>query len=83
LRIEDILAVVEEEGDSIAVILFSGVQYYTGQLFDIPRITKAGQKKVGFSKPSLNVCVYIYILKCFDFLCLWNKPEHMWKAVGL
>ncbi|KFV17196.1 Kynureninase, partial [Tauraco erythrolophus] len=45
LRIEDILAVIEKEGDSIAVIMFSGVQYYTGQLFDIPRITKAGQRK--------------------------------------
>lgn len=48
LRTEDILAVIEKEGDSVAVILFSGVQYYTGQLFDIPRITKAGQKKVQF-----------------------------------
>lgn len=47
LRIEDILSVIEKEGDSIAVVLFSGVQYYTGQLFDIPRITKAGQEKVG------------------------------------
>lgn len=47
MRIEDILSVIEKEGDSIAVVLFSGVQYYTGQLFDIPRITKAGQEKVG------------------------------------
>ena len=46
LRMEDILAIIEKEGDSVAVILFSGVQYYTGQLFDIPRITKAGHEKV-------------------------------------
>ncbi|XP_065527353.1 kynureninase isoform X2 [Lathamus discolor] len=45
LRTEDILSIIEKEGDSIAVILFSGVQYYTGQLFDIRRITKAGQEK--------------------------------------
>uniref|UniRef100_A0A667GI47 Kynureninase n=1 Tax=Lynx canadensis TaxID=61383 RepID=A0A667GI47_LYNCA len=48
---EDILEVIEKEGDSIAVILFSGVHFYTGQLFNIPAITKAGQAKgcfVGF-----------------------------------
>ncbi|KAK3583179.1 hypothetical protein CHS0354_025698 [Potamilus streckersoni] len=45
LRTEDILAKIEEEGDSIAVICFSGVQYYTGQLFEIDKITKAGQAK--------------------------------------
>ena len=30
-RTEDILAKIEEEGDSIAVIMLSGLQYYTGE----------------------------------------------------
>ncbi|XP_071752304.2 kynureninase isoform X1 [Centroberyx gerrardi] len=51
LRTEDILELIEKEGDSIAVVMFSGVQYYTGQLFNMAAITKAGQRKgcyVGF-----------------------------------
>uniref|UniRef100_A0A7N8X4D6 Kynureninase n=1 Tax=Mastacembelus armatus TaxID=205130 RepID=A0A7N8X4D6_9TELE len=51
LRTEDILELIEKEGDSIAVVMFSGVQYYTGQLFDMAAITEAGQRKgcyVGF-----------------------------------
>ncbi|XP_076016210.1 kynureninase [Genypterus blacodes] len=51
LRTEDILDMLEKEGDSIAVVMFSGVQYYTGQLFDMAAIAEAGHKKgcyVGF-----------------------------------
>ncbi|XP_031153664.1 kynureninase isoform X2 [Sander lucioperca] len=51
LRTDDILEAIEKEGDSIAVVMFSGVQYYTGQLFDMAAITEAGQRKgcyVGF-----------------------------------
>lgn len=46
LRTEDIIRKIEEEGENIAVVCFSGIQYYTGQLFDIPTITSVGQKKV-------------------------------------
>ena len=40
LRQEDIDACLEQHGPSLALVLLSGVQYYTGQLFDIERITR-------------------------------------------
>lgn len=46
LQTEDILRVIEEQGDSIAVVMLSGVQYYTGQLFHIAAISAAAKKKV-------------------------------------
>ncbi|MFH4980075.1 hypothetical protein AB6A40_006784 [Gnathostoma spinigerum] len=45
LRMEDILSLIEQEGETISLIMFSGVQYYTGQLFDIRGITNAGHRK--------------------------------------
>lgn len=44
LRTEDIVSVIKEHGDSVAVVLFGGVNYYTGQYFDLKTITKAAHE---------------------------------------
>jgi kynureninase len=44
LRTEDILELLEREGESIALVLLSGVQYYTGQYFRIKEITQTAHK---------------------------------------
>ncbi|TFK54972.1 kynureninase [Heliocybe sulcata] len=45
LREEDILKVIREQGQSIALVLFSGVQYYTGQWFPMKSITEAAKEQ--------------------------------------
>ncbi len=41
LHTEDIIAAIELHGESLALVMFGGINYYTGQLFDLPRITEA------------------------------------------
>lgn len=40
----EIEALLQAEGDSIALLMLPGVQYYSGQAFDMARITRAGHK---------------------------------------
>ena len=40
LRTEDILQVIDDHKDSVALVMFSGVQYYTGQAFNMKAITE-------------------------------------------
>jgi kynureninase len=51
LRTEDIVETIEREGSSIAFVMLGGVNYYTGQAFDMATIAKAAHKSgcvVGF-----------------------------------
>ena len=40
LRTDDILKAIEDNASELALVFFSGIQYYTGQYFNIPEITK-------------------------------------------
>jgi len=45
IRLEDVLAKIDEVGSELALVLIGGVNYYTGQVFDMKIITAAGQKQ--------------------------------------
>ena len=51
VRTEDVLDLIEKNRDSLAIVWIAGVNFFTGQFFDVPTITKAAQKHgitVGF-----------------------------------
>lgn len=44
LRTEDILSSIAQHGEELALVIFGGVQYYSGQFFDIRAITAAAHQ---------------------------------------
>jgi kynureninase len=45
IRTEDIERVLEDHGEEIALVMLGGVNYYTGQAFDMKRITAAAHAR--------------------------------------
>lgn len=43
LRTEDIISKINEHSEELALVLFGGINYYSGQWYDMKHITKAGQ----------------------------------------
>jgi kynureninase len=74
IRTEDIEKLIVTEGEKIALVMFGGVNYYSGQAFDFSRITEAGHLKgcvVGFD---LAHAIGNLPLKLHD----WNVDFAVW-----
>jgi kynureninase len=74
LRTEDILEVIEKNRDSLALVMFSGVQYYTGQAFDIEAITKAAHNAGAMAGFDLAHAAGNLLLRLHD----WNVDFAVW-----
>jgi kynureninase len=48
IRLEDVLSKINEVGQELALVLIGGVNYYTGQVFDMKTITEAGHNVGAF-----------------------------------
>jgi kynureninase len=65
LRTEDIVQVIRNNSAQVALVLFGGINYYTGQLYDIKAITEAAHEAgaiAGFDLAHVagNVPVYLH-----------------------
>ena len=85
LRTEDIVAKIREHGDSVALVMFSGVHYYTGQLFDMKTIAAAGREvgaTVGFDLAHAvgNAPLQLHDWGC-DFAC-WCTYKYLNSGPG-
>jgi kynureninase len=45
IKTEDIVDLIRKHADQLAVVMFAGVNFFTGQLFDIEKITAAARRR--------------------------------------
>lgn len=71
---EDILNAIEAAGDTLALVMFGGVNYYTGQFFDLKAITAAAHRVGAYAGYDLAHAVGNIPLQLHD----WNVDFACW-----
>jgi kynureninase len=85
IRNEDIIATIKQLGDSTALVLFGGVNYYTGQYFDLKTITEAAHEVGAYAGFDLAHAAGNVELKLhdwdIDFAC-WCSYKYLNSGPG-
>lgn len=85
LRTEDILKTITDNKDELALVLFGGINYYTGQCFDMAAITRATHDIGAIAGFDLAHAAGNVILKLHDwevdFAC-WCSYKYMNSGPG-
>jgi kynureninase len=85
LRIEKIIETIEKNGDSVALVMFGGVNYFTGQFFDLQKITAAAHRVGAYAGFDLahaagNLPVQLHDWGC-DF-AVWCSYKYLNSGPG-
>lgn len=85
LRTEDIISLIEEHSHDLALVMMGGVNYYTGQAFEMDKITAAAHKAGAFAGFDLAHAAGNLKLKLHewnvDFAC-WCSYKYMNSGPG-
>lgn len=85
VREDDIVSAIQEAGSAVALVIFGGVNYLTGQVFDMELITKKGHEvgaMVGFDLAHAVGNVQLELHKWeVDFAC-WCSYKYLNSGPG-
>lgn len=81
----DILSAIQKAGDSLALVVFGGVNYYSGQVFDMKAITEAAHAAGAYAGFDLahaagNIALSLHDWKV-DFAC-WCSYKYLNSGPG-
>jgi kynureninase len=85
LRTEDIITTIQQHANKTALVLFGGINYYSGQFFDLKKITEAAYKAGAYAGFDLahaagNVELHLHDWN-IDFAC-WCSYKYLNSGPG-
>lgn len=85
LRTEDILAVIKKEGAQLALVMLGGVNYYTGQAYDMKSITKAAHQVGAYAGFDLAHAAGNLLMRLHDWkvdFAVWCSYKYLNSGPG-